>query len=357
MKKLFVAILALVGIFTLAACNTQGTVNEVLASNKDIYAFSAISSTSLLTQDQTAQPMSMQLVDAEETLIEQEVEDINKYLNMMEQFLGDNGGFSIETVESDRVEYANKVVFTSVDLLGNQIVHTLYFNEVILTEENDVDDLSEYTTEEPEEEDETEVEDEEENEVEDEEEIEDEDEFEDQETKIDGILIMNGTEYTITGKKEIEENEEKIEIKSFIDEKNYVKVVSKVEGDERKYNYEVVTDGVVVNSSKVKIEEEDNESKFVLEYVDGQTSGKFEFKRELDDNEDIIKIKYEINNGTETEAGEAKILVITDPLTGDTTYQYKVKTDDNEEVEIEEEREDDEDEEEDDEEVDQTSFR
>lgn len=138
-----------------------------------------------------------------------------------------------------------------------------------------------------------------------------------------------------------------------------MKVVSKVEDDERKYNYEVVTDGVLVSSSKIKVEEEDNESKFVLEYVDGQTSGKFEFKRELDDNEDIIKIKYEINNGTETEAGEAKILVITDPVTGDTTYQYKVKTDDNEEIEIEEEREDedDEDEEEDDDEVDQTSYR
>ena len=356
MKKLVVAFLALLGVLTLSACNTQASQNNVLASNTDIYAFSAISSTSLLSQGSQTQPLAKTLGDSEDTLIEQEIEDINKYLNMMEQFLGDNGGFSIENVESDRVEYANKVVFTSVDLLGNQVVHTLYFNEEVLTEENDVDDLSDYTTEDD---DEEEVDNEEETEVEDETEIEDdeEDEFEDQETKITGILVMNDTEYTITGKKEIEENEEKIEIKSFVDANNYVKVVSKVEDDERKYHYEVVTDGVVVMSSKVKIEEEDNESKFVLEYVDGQTSGKFEFKRELDDNEDIIKIKYEINNGTETETGEAKILVMTDSLTGDTTYQYKVKTDDDQEIELEEEREDEDDEEEDDEEVDETSFR
>lgn len=63
MKKILVAILAIIGIFTLAACNTQGTVNEVLISNKDIYAFSAISSTSLLSQDATVEPMSMQLAD------------------------------------------------------------------------------------------------------------------------------------------------------------------------------------------------------------------------------------------------------------------------------------------------------
>jgi hypothetical protein len=58
----------------------------------------------------------------------------------------------------------------------------------------------------------------------------------------------------------------------------------------RNFSYEVVTNGEVVTSSKLKIEEEDNESKFVLEYVNGQTSGEFEFKREMDDDEDIIKI-------------------------------------------------------------------
>ena len=353
MKKLVIALLAIVGLFALSACNTQGNINELLASNQEIYAFSAISSTSLLSQDSTAQPLTMKLNDTEDTLIEQEIKDINQYLNMMEQFLGDNGGFSIETQVSDKVEYANKIVFTSVDLLGNPIVHTLYYNEEVLTEENEVDDLSVYTTEDSEDE----FEDEEENEIEDDE---DEDEFEDQETKITGILIMNDVEYAISGKKEIEDDETKIEIISSIDDNNYVKVVSKVEDDERKYNYEVVTDGVVVTSSKIKIEEEDNETKFVLEYVDGELSGKFEFKREFDDDQDIIKIKYEINNGTETETGEAKIIVITDPLTGNTTYQYQVKTDDDVEVEIEEEREDDEDDDEEDddeEEVDETSFR
>ncbi len=349
MKKFLFVLLGALGFMSFTACNALPGQNDVLATNSEIYAFSAISSASLLGNTQTATPVVKTLSDTEETLIEQEVEDINKYLNMIEQFLGSNNGFSIESQTSDRVEYANKIVFTSVDLLGNQVVHILYYNEVLATETAMVDDLEEEITEED-----TEVDTEDETEVEDEEE--DESEFEDQETTLSGILVMNDLEYSVTGKKEIEDNEEKIEIVSAIDSLNYVKVVSKLEDNERKYFYEVVEEGVVTTSSKLKIEEEDNETKVNLEYVQGTTSGSFEFKRELEDGEDIIKIQYEINDGVTVEQGEVKILVITDPLTGDTTYQYKVKTDDNVEIEIEEEREDEDDVEDEDDEIEDTSL-
>jgi len=320
MKKLMIMILSVLGFIGLAACNFTGTQNDLFASNEDIYLFSAVSSTSLLTANSPVTSVAYQLSDEDETLVENEVDDINKYLMMMEQFLGQNNGLSTEIVESDRPEYQHKVEFNTVDLLGNQVVHTLYYQEEALETVTDTttDDFNSTKSE-------TE-----------EEVIEDE-----QVTKITGLLIMNGLEYLVEGKKEIEDNESKIEMKSFIDEDNYVKVVSKVEDNERKYFYEIVTDGVVTMQSKVKFENEDNETKFVLEYSNGDVSGFFEFKREIDDDEDIIKIKYEINQGNTSESGEVKILVVTDPLTNNTTYQFKIKAQGHQEKHIEKDRNDD----------------
>lgn len=341
MKKIMVSLMAIFALITLAACSNFGTSSEIFASNQDIYAFSAITSTSLLVQGPTSEPVAYKLADVDETLIEQEVEDITKYLNMMEQFLGDNGGFDITNQTSDRIEYAYMIVFTSVDLLGETVSHTLYYNETIATDEDNIDDLAETTIEEDEsEEDDDEV---------------DEDEFENQETRLSGILVMNGEEYVITGKKEIEENESKIEITSFIDNQNYVKVISKSEENERKYFYEIVEDGIVTTSSKIKIEEESGETKFELEYSQGDLFGKFEFKRETEDGKDIIKIQYEINDGISIEKGEVKIEVITDPLTGDTRYRYVIKTDDDVDVETETDRDDD-DEDDTEDDVEDTSF-
>lgn len=346
MKKIVILFLSVFEFAVLTACNFQITNNEVLASNEDIYLFSAVSSTSLLPTNSTPTQVSMKLSDTDETLVENEVEDINKYLQMMEQFLGENNGLSTEIVESDRAEYQNKVVFTTVDLLGNQIVYVLYYNEEILTEDNDIDNPEEVittdmTTEENEEEDVSES-------------TEKEEISDNQETRISGILIMNGNEYQVLGKKEIEEDESKIKMISYLDDNNYVTVVSKVEDNERKYQYEVVTDGVVTMKSKVKFEEEDNETKFVLDYTDGDLSGFFEFKREIEDDKDIIKIKYEINQGSESESGEVKILVVTDPITGDTTYQYVIKAEGHQEKEINHDRRDKHDDEDD--EIEDTSL-
>lgn len=341
MKKIAIVLLSVFGFIGLTACNLGATEQEILATNEDIYLFSALSSTSLLPSGNQQVALAYQLADKEQTIVETKIEDINKYLEMMEMFLGQNNGLSTESVESDRPEYQNQIIFTTVDLSGKQIVHTLYYNEVLLTEENDVDDLSEKITDKT-------------KNKEDLEDEKDNDEFEDQETKITGLLVMNNVEYVVNGKKEIEENETKIKMTSYLDEQNYVTVVSKVEENERKYSYEVVTDGVMTMQSKVKFEEEDGKTKFVLNYVSADISGSFSFKREMDDDKDIIKIKYEVTQGGVTESGEVKILVIIDPITQDTTYQFVIKAEGHQEKSIEHEREDEHDEDENDDVVDTT---
>lgn len=217
-------------------------------------------------------------------------------------------------------------------MTGEPVVYILYFNEVLLEEtvKTSMTDLAETTTE-PEEEDEEETE---------EEEKKDEDEFDNQETRITGILVIGDLEYAVDGKKEIEENEEKIRIRSELDELNYVEVVSKIEDGERKFEYTVSVDGIV-SKSQVKIEQEDNEQKIDLKFVSGAAKGEYTFKQETEDGETILKIAYKLEEDGVTEEGEIKVLVVVDPVTGETTYSYRLKSKDGKEAEVEKDREDD----------------
>jgi Tfp pilus assembly protein PilV len=69
MKKLLSMVLLLMGVVGLSACGLTASQDELLTSNQEIYAFSAISSTSLLAQGYESQPLPYQLGDTDETLI------------------------------------------------------------------------------------------------------------------------------------------------------------------------------------------------------------------------------------------------------------------------------------------------
>ena len=364
MKRIVMIVALAIGAISLMGCNSMSFGNQdVFESNEEIVAFSAISSASLLELNQKATPqsLSMLLSDEPRLIVEDQIDDINKYVNMMEKYVSSANGLAVSDTVSDRSEYEFKVIFSSVNLLGEPVEYFLYYNEsTVSLNETDVQATDmEITTTEPDEidalDDITET-DEEESEIEEpttteQDEDEDENNQEDQdesEVFLQGILVLEGTEYSVTGKQEIEDDETKIEITSWIDQENYVNVVSKIEDDERKFFYEVVVDNVVESSSKIKIEEEDDEMKFELEFISGAIQGKYEFKQEMEDDAQIIKIEYEVNDGTTTEKGEIKIKVIVDEETGDTTYSYAIESEDEVSKQIEKERDDegDEDEEE-----------
>jgi hypothetical protein len=325
MKKIALIVTTLMITLGIFACNTSST-NTVFEENSDIYAFSAISSVDLLSTSQvqtTGKALSILLADNVEPIVSDQLDELNKYLNMMEKFLGDGNRFSFVEEISDHVEYTHKIVFSSVDIAGESVVYIFYFNEALLDEvsETSMTDLSD-TTIEPDE---------------DEEDEKDEDEFENQETSISGLLVIGTKEYAVSGKKEIEENEQKIEIRSEIDELNFVEVISKVEGGERKFQYTVSVDGIVTQT-EVKIEQEDNEQKIELKFLAGEAKGEYTFKQETEDGETILKIEYKIENDGVFEEGEIKVLVVVDPVTGETTYNYYIKSDDGKEAEVEKDR-------------------
>ena len=223
----------------------------------------------------------------------------------MEQFLGDDSALIVEAQISDREEYAVKLVYTTKNILGESITYTMYYNEEEIAEINP--DAPEHGDD-----------------------ISSEAEKEDYESMLTGIIVVGETEYTLEGLRRFDASgeEEEIVMYSKLDSQNYVKVKYEIEKNEKKFVYEVVAEGVVTSRTRVKLETEDNETKIVLSFLEGANSGEYTFKQEVEDGVTIIKIKYVVTDELgEVEKGEMRIIVTTDELTGESTYEYYIKAD------------------------------
>ncbi|HAX02612.1 MAG: hypothetical protein A2Y45_01765 [Tenericutes bacterium GWC2_34_14] len=337
MKKLLFVLLGLSLTLGLAACGSlnQDGIPFNLDSDQDVLAFQAISSVSLLSSQELTVLETQRVSRMSEDVVTP-MEQIEPYLELFEQLLAQSNGLDVVTEASDLPEYETKQVFTTIDLLGNTVTYTMYYSNVVeeATIQEDAEDNEETD----------EIEDDNENTNEN-----DESEF-----AIAGILIHGDVTYQITGKHEIEDDEEKIEFTSMLNETDFVEVTYKIEDEEVKFEYVVYQNGQVVNESQIKIENEDDELKIEFSFVDGANSGEYEFKLETEDGEDILKIEfYTMIDGVESE-GEAKVKVMIDEVTGETYYTVVVKgSDDDEEHEesFDRDMDDDEDDEDDEDEV------
>src|SRR3989339_693186 len=315
MKKLLFVLLGLSLTLGLAACGSlnQDGIPFNLDSDQDVLAFQAISSVSLLSSQELTVLETQRVSRMSEDVVTP-MEQIEPYLELFEQLLAQSNGLDVVTEASDLPEYETKQVFTTIDLLGNTVTYTMYYSNVVeeATIQEDAED-NEETDE-----------------------------------------IHGDVTYQITGKHEIEDDEEKIEFTSMLNETDFVEVTYKIEDEEVKFEYVVYQNGQVVNESQIKIENEDDELKIEFSFVDGANSGEYEFKLETEDGEDILKIEfYTMIDGVESE-GEAKVKVMIDEVTGETYYTVVVKgSDDDEEHEesFDRDMDDDEDDEDDEDEV------
>jgi len=337
-KLLFIGLFSL-SVFVLAGCQSENITisNPTFESSEEVYAFSALSATSLLHQEVSSvtygnlsyQDTSLKfstLADEETLAVEDEMDELNKYLNIMEKFLGNNNGLGVSVVASDTVDYETKMVFVTRNLLSEEVTYEVYYNETTLVDEDE--DLEDEADEEEEEEEEI-------------------------ETQLEGMMIVDGVQYTLVGTREYEDGEEEITMKAYLDDNNYVKVKYELEEEERKFKFEVKIDGVVTSRTEVQVEEEDDETKIELEFIEGNAEGYYEFKLETEDGVQQIKIEYEVTDEFgNTEEGEIKVCVIVDEITGETTYEYEVKSDDDDEVrKYEKDRDEDDDDDDDEDEI------
>lgn len=319
--KLLSMMVLLTSTFVFVGCGTAFTIdgNPTFQTTDEVYAFSAISAVSLLNQQYTTNsgmtPMSF-MADEDEPIITTELDQLNRYLNIMEKFVGSSQSLAVELVTSDLPEYETKVNFTTKNILGEDVVYAIYYNEVFLDDSSEEDD--EY------------------------------------ETELFGLMTYNEIDYQLSGKREMEDDEESIRITASIDEFNYVNVKYELEEEERKFIFEEFINGELMNSTKVKVETEDDEIEVKLEFVAGEAKGKYKFEQEIKDEKTILKVSYEVvDELNNVESGEIEVYVVIDEVTGETVYKYEIQVEDDDSIyEYERDREEDDDDEDDDEDED-----
>lgn len=296
MKKILL-VLVFAFTVTLAACSQLGiNVGDFFDTDEEILSFQAFAAASILTET-NQQTLSNQYSNTLLTNLETEeendddpiVDSIEPYLELIEKYLSTNGGLVVTTALSDLPEYQLMMSFQTKGLMDEDQIYVIHYNMVLNDDEDD------------------------------------EEEF-----HIEGILIAGELTYQLTGKREVEDDEEEFKMIAKIDDLNYVESRYELESDETKFEIKVVINGIIVSESEIKIEVEEDETKLELEFFDGVNTGKYEFKFEIEDGIDILKIEFEVTiDGVKT-SGEMVLEVIVDELTGETSYQIFVEKDNGE---------------------------
>lgn len=296
MKKIMLTLIAVLALCaTLSACTKKKGDKvidrlEGLQNNMSYQTVSSIKMLEIKEEFNTAKNLSGGTLLNQETVSEKEV--IEKYLAMMEELMGNNGGINIVSLTSDKPEYENMVVVTTKNLQDEETIYSLYYNETIINELDDDDDEAKEVK------------------------------------KITGIALANGKEYTLEGKTEVEtekdESEKETYFKIIEDKNNYVIVEEEFEQElnelEREYKYVVVSNGKKVSELEFELEQENGELSVEVKEMTKDAKTSYKFKVMENGNNKYIKV--EIKNGTQTTKIKARIVYDTETNTYKYDYKY-----------------------------------
>ncbi|MDP2425322.1 MAG: hypothetical protein Q8M70_03035 [bacterium] len=325
MKKITLFLLTISLAITLIACQPIEK-DYVFQSETDLSSFQAVSASTLLASSLdpisvTAMPLAnVQEVQTEDnTVIEDEIDELDKYLWMMETYLGGEGALQVVVVESDLPVYAHMVVFTTKTLAGTSIVYTLYYNETIVEDEV-IEDEEENTEEQtplsvnnnPQPGRFRFVDPEDQNVV----------------SIIDGLLIVGEVQYLLEGKKIVIQDKTIHLLRAYVDEFNHVAVryMTSEDGDYQ-FFYTIVVNGQIQSRTSIKVMVQNGKVRTMLQFVEGNARGRYNFSTETIDNITKIHIVYQVMDGTLTERGNIFITATLDEETQVTTYEYVVRPD------------------------------
>lgn len=277
MKKKIISIvcaLALIGTMTaaLTACDVKGGGNaaKVKVNANDVYALSALTGAEYLDQTESG------ATGAAETtrpgvITDADVSGIKDCLNMFDDVI--SGGGITQTVEKNEdVEglYKDYPFVMTVTVGNTGITAKMYYKEVNTVTKTEIDDGEE----------ETEV-----------------------STTLSGVMVFDGKEFEVSGKKEIEtegnEKETSIEFttKSKANPLNYVKIKQSVEvengAQEVEYEYEIYENGEKAREFKLEIEDENGKTEVSFKMEIENAPEETEYKIIKGDVDGKFKIKYE----------------------------------------------------------------
>jgi len=364
MKKLYFLSIVLTSLFVLGGCDqfgvdsTQTTLaitqtesnlqNNVSPLDVNELALQAASVNSLvipfLSQSDVAL-VGYQLMDdtSDEPEVSSQVDNLDRYLELLNQLLDNNNGLTVAVDTSDRVEYQFMATYSIVTLLGDAKTYTLYYNEIVASDDTTDDTTTEQpTTEVPTTEAPTET---------------DPISFatasdsltvlghhqdspfqfpcedNDLETvlvQIQGLLVSGDQETALEGALLSTDREQVLRLYAYVDNDNYVKLSVKTNNDDstQKFFYQVVQEGIIVSESNIRVTLEENGLSVNLEIVEGTQTVNFKANQETIDGITQIRIRYDMTDGDVVlESGNVIITKTVDELTGEDVYEYTVLPD------------------------------
>lgn len=278
MKKKIISIvcaLALIGTMTaaLTACDVKGgggNAAKVKVNANDVYALSALTGAEYLDQTESG-ATGAAATTRPGVITDADVNGMKDCLNMFDDILA-GGGISQNVAENtDKDGDFKDYPFVMTITVGNTgITATMYYKEVNTVTETEIDDGEE----------ETEV-----------------------STTLSGVMVFDGKEFEVTGKKEIEtegnETETSIEFttKSNTNPLNYVKIKQSVEvengAQEIEYEYEIFENGEKAREFKLEIEDENGKTEVTFKMEIENAPEETEYKIIKGDVDGKFKIKYE----------------------------------------------------------------
>jgi len=348
MKKLTYAILSLALFFFLAGCDqfalpqvteNQTTSQDLLVNedgflNANELALQAVSVNSLVIpflaqSDMNLLNFSLLADTTEDPLVNSTVDDLDRYLDLLNQLLASSSGLTVTSVVSDRPEFSFELTFSVVTLLGEAQSYVLYYNEIVPVEDPaTTDDTT--TTEDPVTVDPAT----------------DEgsellgyhqdrpfnfpctdDDAEVVSVQIQGLLVSGDVETTLEGALIQKDTVQVLRLYAYLDDANYVKVNVQTDSSDlsKKFFYQVVSGGIVVSESKIKVSTDEDGVKINLEIIEGTTSINFTANQETVGGVTSIRIRYQIiDNEVILETGNVIIIKTIDELTGEDVYEYTV---------------------------------
>lgn len=229
-----------------------------------------------------------------------QAEKFNKYFNALDSFLGDET-ISVERVENtdeDFAQYATKLIINGKNIKGEDQQFILYFNENLMDSSVETDDDEEETK---------------------------------AKYDLEGVMVIDGEVYCLTGVRctetELDESEDVMKIRAYkeSDPNTYVEMVQKLETEigenEIEYVYRVFNNGVLVEETAVEFENETENGKVKTEFeikfkADNKISA-YTIERKVTEGKTEIDVKYNVD-------GKQGKFTISEVLGEDgETYEYK----------------------------------
>lgn len=278
-----------------------------LNSTKDVYAYSALSTTNLLaTVASTQAPLSMNVSSSEQqttlrngfggfidrmlgrrevTLSDEEMAEVNSYVGVFESLLSDADPITTVIVDSEDENYTYKMTITTKTIDNTSLEYAMYYNEVVTETGEDVDleDMDDAVT-----------------------------------TNLEGIMIINDLIYDVIGSKVVSEERSLVTFTSKIDDQNFVRVNQVVVNNRSQFTYTVVSEGQVISQSKVRFASLDNKETIYLETLNEGVRNTYRFTKIV--NADETYIHMMIGSGINTKNVIIRISI--DETTGEEVYSY-----------------------------------